>query len=277
MGKDAIACIPQDAAVETGEALRAHLLLELAQLVELAFRAELSGDEFGRPRPHAVCDVVAGNHEVLSAIILSAHHDMAMRMTGIEVICGDPVQPRAEIGFHLPHQIAHERTQHPYSWWLHFFLRDRAIAADYVKSYAVKVKDIMTRDVKMAAPDTPLHEIADLLEENHIKRVPIVSKGGDLVGIVSRADIIQAVASVRPKLELSLPDGEIRERLMNELKQQPWAHIHKLNATVTNGEVDLWGLVQSDTERRAVTVAAEAIPGVTAVNDHLKLESASVY
>jgi hypothetical protein len=119
--------------------------------------------------------------------------------------------------------------------------------------------------------------IADLFEESHIKRVPIVSKGGNLVGIVSRANIIQVVASVRPRLEISLPDAAIGERLMNELKQQPWAHIHKLNATVTNGVVDLWGLVQSDTERRAITVAAEAIPGVTAVNDHLKLGSASVY
>jgi len=168
-------------------------------------------------------------------------------------------------------------TQRPYSWWLHFFLGDRAIAADYVKSHAVTVKDIMTRDVKTAAPDTPLHEIADLLEENHIKRVPIVSKSGDLVGIVSRANIIQAVASARPRLQISLPDAAIRERLMNELKQQHLVHMHKLNVTVTNGVVDLWGLVQSDTERQAITVAAEGIPGVTAVNDHLKRDSEFVY
>ena len=167
-------------------------------------------------------------------------------------------------------------TQHPYSWWLHFFLGDRAIAADYVKSHAVR-KDIMTRDVKTGTPATPLHEIADLLEENHIKRVPIVSKGGDLVGIVSRANIIQTVASIRLRLEIRLPDAAIRERLMNELKQQHLAHMHKLNVTVTNGVVDLWGLVQSDTERQAITVAAEAIPGVTAVNDHLKRDSAFVY
>ena len=166
-------------------------------------------------------------------------------------------------------------TQHPYSWWLHFFLGDRAIAADYVKSHAVM--DIMTRDVKTGTPATPLHEIADLLEENHIKRVPIVSKGGDLVGIVSRANIIQTVASIRLRLEIRLPDAAIRERLMNELKQQHLAHMHKLNVTVTNGVVDLWGLVQSDTERQAITVAAEAIPGVTAVNDHLKRDSAFVY
>lgn len=168
-------------------------------------------------------------------------------------------------------------TEHSYSWWLSLFLGDRAIAADYVKSHALKVKDIMTREVRTAAPETPLHEIADLFEENHIKRVPIVSEGGDLVGIVSRANIIQAIASAKPTLKVSLPDAAIREKLMNELKQQPWTHVHKLNVTVTNGIVDLWGRVESETERQAITVVAEAIPGVAAVNDHLMRESGFAY
>jgi CBS domain-containing protein len=168
-------------------------------------------------------------------------------------------------------------TERPYSWWVHFLSGDRPIAEEYVKSHAVKVKDIMIRDVKTAAPETPLYEIAELLEENHIKRVPIVSKGGDLVGIVSRANIIQAVASARPKLEISLPDATIRRRLLDELKQQPWAHTHKLNVTVTNGVIDLWGFVESETERQAITVAAEAIPGVTVVNDHLMREPVFAY
>jgi CBS domain-containing protein len=168
-------------------------------------------------------------------------------------------------------------TEHCYSWWLSFLLGDRAIAADYVKSHAVKVTDVMTRDVKTADPETPLHEIADLFEENHIKSVPIVSKGGDLVGIASRANIIQAAASARPKLEISLSDATIRERLMDELRQQRWTHAHKLNVTVTNGVVDLWGFVQSESERQAIAVAAETIPGVAAINDHLMRESHVVY
>ena len=167
-------------------------------------------------------------------------------------------------------------TEHCYSWWLSFFLGDRAIAADYVKSHAVKVTDIMTRDVKTADPETPLHEVADLFEEHHIKSAPIVSKAGDLVGIVSRANILQAVASARPKLEISLSDAAIRKRLMDELKQQPWTHVHKLNVTVTDGVVDLWGFVQSESERQAISVTAEAIPGVAAINDHLMREPHSV-
>jgi len=168
-------------------------------------------------------------------------------------------------------------TERPTSWWLSLISGDQALAAEYVKSHAKKVKDVMTREVKTADPDTPLHEIADLLEENHIKRLPIVSKGGDLVGIVSRANIVQAVATAGPKLEISLPDNAIRDRLLAELKSQYWARVYKLNVTVTNGIVDLWGLVESDTEREAITVAAEAIPGVTAVNDHLKSEPAYLY
>ena len=110
-------------------------------------------------------------------------------------------------------------TERPSSWWLSLLLGDRALAADYVKSRAVKVKDIMTLDVKTASPATPLYEIAGLFEENHIKRVPILSEDGDLVGIVSRANIIQAVASARPKLETSLSDAQIHEKLLDELEK----------------------------------------------------------
>ena len=160
-------------------------------------------------------------------------------------------------------------TERPYSWWVSFFLGEHAIAADYVKSHATKIKDVMTREVHTASPDTPLMEIADIFEEKHINRVPILSKGGDLVGLVSRANIIQAIASARPKLELSLPDAQIRAKLLDELKHQRWTHVHRPNVTVTNGIVDLWGFVESDKGRQGVRIAAEAIPGVTAVNDHL--------
>lgn len=160
-------------------------------------------------------------------------------------------------------------TERPYSWWVHFLAGDATIAAEYVKSHAVKVEDVMTSDVITAAPETPLHEIATLLEERQIKRVPIVDKVGNLVGIVSRANLLQVVASARPKLEMTLPDSTIRQKLLNDLKKQSWAHTHNLGVTVTNGVVDLWGYAQSDEERKAIRVAAEAIPGVTSVKDHL--------
>jgi CBS domain-containing protein len=160
-------------------------------------------------------------------------------------------------------------TEHPYSWWVHFLAGDATVAADYVKSHAAKIEDVMTSNVVTAAPETPLHEIATLFEEHQIRRVPIVDKFGDLIGIVSRANLIQIVASARPKLEVTLSDSTIRQKLLSELKKQSWAHTHNLDVTVTNGVVDLWGYAQSDDERRAIRVAAEDIPGVVVVNDHL--------
>ena len=107
-----------------------------------------------------------------------------------------------------------------------------------------------------------------LLEKNSIKRVPIV-KNGQLVGIVSRANLIQAVASTRKGLEIPLSDTTIRDKLLAHLKGQTWAHTLLLNVTVNGGVVDLWGITRSDAERKAIRVAAESTPGVSVVNDNL--------
>lgn len=164
---------------------------------------------------------------------------------------------------------AESGTERPYSWWLRLLTGDAEQATDYVRSHSVKVQDIMSQDVVTASPETPLNDIAMLLEERQIKRVPIVNREGQLVGIVSRSNLLQAIASARPKFEISLPDTAIRKRFFDELKKQPWAHTLNLNATVQDGVVDLWGFAPSLAERTAIRVAAEAIPGVRTVNDHL--------
>jgi len=167
-------------------------------------------------------------------------------------------------------------TERRWSWWLLLIAEDRTLAADYIKTHATKVADIMTRNVVTAAPDTPLHEIATMMEKHAIKRVPIV-RNGQLVGIVSRANLVQAVASSGTRLEIPLSDATIRDKLMAHLKAQSWAHTGLLNATVNDGVVDLWGFSRSETERRAIRVAAETTPGVRAVNDHMvvrRVESA---
>jgi len=146
-------------------------------------------------------------------------------------------------------------TQRRHPWWLVLMAGDEGLAADYIKAHAKQVADIMTRKVITAGPDTPLQEIAEMLEKYGIKRLPIV-RDGQLVGIVSRANLVQAIAT-------------IREKLLTHLNKQSWAHTAVLNATVNGGVVDLWGFVESDTERKAIRVAAEAAPGVRVVNDHM--------
>ena len=181
--------------------------------------------------------------------------DGAGKLAGI-VSEGD-LMHRAEIG-----------TERRHSWWHRLLVEDQAFAAEYIKTHASKVKDVMTRQVISAAPDTPLDEIARLLEKHSIKRVPIV-QDGKVVGIVSRANLVQALASSGGDLEVRLSDVEIRTQLLGHLKEQNWAHPGMLNVTVNNGVVDLWGISNSETEKKAIHVAAEAVAGVRGVNDHV--------
>src|SRR6516164_3717918 len=85
-------------------------------------------------------------------------------------------------------------TTKRHSWWLELLSNNWALANEYIKSHSRKVADVMTRDVITAKPDTPLGDVAAMLERNRIKRVPIV-EGGKLVGLVSRGNILQALAS----------------------------------------------------------------------------------
>ena len=170
------------------------------------------------------------------------------------------------------HEAGTERRR---SWWLRLLTDDAVLAADYVKAHARKVRDVMKHNVITATPQAELRDVAMLLEKHAIKRVPIV-QDGKLVGIVSRANLIQAVAGGGPELQVSPSDEHIRDRLLAHLQSQPWAHTSLLNATVNGGVVDLWGLTVSDAEKTAIRVAAENMPGVRAVNDHLTVRPAAL-
>src|SRR5215471_10235748 len=158
--------------------------------------------------------------------------------------------------------------------WLVLLIGAQPIAAEFAKSHARKVADVMTREVIVAAPDTPLRDIAALLEKNGIKRVPIV-KNRKLVGIVSRANLVQALASARKEVKAATAtsDSMIREDVLSRLGAEPWTRKSRLNVIVHDGTVELWGVVRSQAEKKAVRIAAELTPGVRAVNDNLIVQS----
>ncbi len=159
-------------------------------------------------------------------------------------------------------------TERSSSWWLNVISGSDQLAYDFVKAHGTKVSDVMTREVVVAKPDTPLREVARLLESNRIKRVPVVEENL-LIGIVSRANLLQALASVRSAAAVTVPDSELRDVIIDRLSQQPWSHPSLLNPIVTDGVVDLWGMVLTPTEHDAVRVLVEETPGVRAVHSHL--------
>jgi CBS domain-containing protein len=158
-------------------------------------------------------------------------------------------------------------TQRQRPRWLEFLLGPGRLAAEYVKASGQKVAQVMTREAKTITPETPLEEVVRLMERHRVKRLPVV-QDGKLVGIVSRADLLHALGSVARDLKSAAgDDATIREQIIAECAKQRWApHI---NVVVRDGVVGLWGVITDDRARDAFIVAAENVPGVKDVQDHL--------
>lgn len=156
------------------------------------------------------------------------------------------------------------------SWWLQMFTDEAAQVTDFVKSHAAKVSDVMTSQVISVSEDTELNEIAEILEEKHIKRVPVV-KDGALAGIVSRADLVRALATSRRKRsgKVALGDTEIRKDFLESIANESWFKPVSVTVIVTDGTIHLWGWARNDDVIKALRVAAERVPGARAVEMHL--------
>lgn len=155
------------------------------------------------------------------------------------------------------------------AWWLDLLRSKKERASAFVKAHGMKARDVMTHDVLTVAEDTPLREIADLLEKNHVKRVPVV-RDEKLVGIVSRSNLLQGLAT---KGATEVPnvadDRTIREMVMRVIAEQTGIDAAKINVIVDDGIVELWGLVDSTEESKAAQIAAETTSGVKRVENKL--------
>ena len=165
---------------------------------------------------------------------------------------------------------AENHTDERHAWWLESIFSMKDKAGDYIKTHGRKAADVMSQNVVTITEDTPLHEIAWLLEKHHIKRVP-VTRDAQLVGIVSRANLLQGLAAkgasgISPS---SSDDQTIREQLLHALSKEAGLDTTLINVIVHDGAVQLWGIVNSDTEIEAVHVAIENTPGIKSVENHL--------
>jgi CBS domain-containing protein len=192
-----------------------------------------------------------------------------MRISGVPVLDNGRLVGLVSEGDLLRrHEIGTDRVKRGGSWWLRMFSADQT-PAEYVKSHGRFARDVMTREVVTITPDTPVAKIASLLESRGIKRVPVMHDK-QVVGIVSRANLVQALAGIRPAAIRVTPpaDQAIRGRLQAELERQSWWREPVSNVIVTDGVVHFFGIIQSEDQQDAARVAAENIPGVRGVEDH---------
>jgi CBS domain-containing protein len=153
--------------------------------------------------------------------------------------------------------------------WLEFFLGQGRLATEYIRTHGRKIRDVMTSDPQTIVEETPLDEIVALMEQKRIKRLPVM-RGDKMVGIVSRANLVQALASLARETADTLPsDATLRELVLAEIDKQPWSPGSLINVIVRDGIVELWGTILDERKRQALRVVAENVPGTRQVKDHL--------
>jgi len=196
-------------------------------------------------------------------LLLTRGISAAPVLTGDGVLAGivseADLMRRAELG-----------TEQHRSWLVRLLGEDDvSVAADYIRSHARKVADVMTRNVVTAGEEATLGQIAVLMEGHRVKRIPIV-KDGKPVGIVSRADLLRGLLAYQAEAKSAEQSDEgIRAAVTAELEKYNWSSIWLKNVIVENGVVHLWGAAQSQTEKDACRVAVETVPGVKRIENHL--------
>jgi CBS domain-containing protein len=181
--------------------------------------------------------------------------DEAGRLVGI-VSQGDFIR-RAEIG-----------TQRKRGRWLKFLLGPGKAASDFVHERGRKVEEIMTPEPLTVTEDATLEDIVELMERYNVKRLPVV-RGDKLVGIVTRSNLLQAVAELaRDVPDPTADDDHIRNHIIASIEKNDWAP-YGLSVIARNGNVHLSGVITNEQSRQAAIVAAENVSGVKKVHDHL--------
>jgi CBS domain-containing protein len=159
-------------------------------------------------------------------------------------------------------------TQRKRGKFLKFILGPGKAATDFVHEHGRKVAEIMTPEPLTITEDTQLEEIVELMEKNSIKRLPVV-RGDKIVGIVSRSNLLQAVASLaRDVPDPTADDDHIRNRVIDAIEKYDWCPFG-LSVIVRDGIVHLSGVITEERSRKAAIVAAENVTGVKKVHDHL--------
>ena len=154
--------------------------------------------------------------------------------------------------------------------WLEFLLDPRTRAKEFAQSRGRQARDVMTRTIISVRPDAHVSSVADIMEKSAVKRVPVVDGQNRLIGIVSRRDLVAAVARPPGKVA-KRTDADIGTALRDQIRANSRVGEALINIAVSKGRVELSGFAPSNEERDAVRVMAETTPGVRKVSDAVRV------
>ncbi|HEV7266448.1 MAG TPA: CBS domain-containing protein [Falsiroseomonas sp.] len=141
-------------------------------------------------------------------------------------------------------------------------------AAHYARVHGRHVRDVMSPTLVSVREDSPVAEAAQLMQDRRIRRVAVL-RGDRLVGVVSRADLLKAVAAQPDRIGAESDDARIRRTVLEEMGRHPWANGELTTVAVAGGVVAFEGYCRSEDARRALHVLAERVEGVHRVDDRL--------
>ena len=153
------------------------------------------------------------------------------------------------------------------AWWLTMFAGSEEQAREFIKSHGLLASDVMTGNPITVEEEASLEEIATLLEKHRIKRVPVLREG-KLVGIVSRANLLQGIVARQRAPQASADDHVIRQQV-SEAMRNSGVDARFVDVQVAADIVSLWGATNSEVESKAIVLAAQAVSGVKRVDSHL--------
>lgn len=191
------------------------------------------------------------------------------RIGAVPVVDGDGSLVGIVSEADLMRRVESHTERRPSRWAALLLTPDEQLEA-YRKTQGRRAQDVMTAQVVSADEDTDVRSIATLLEEHGVKHVPIV-RGSELVGIVSRANLLHGLATATIASKATADDASIRTGVLETLRSLPGMHAGTINVTVSEGVVHIWGLAESEAAKAAATVAAENTPGVRGIENHLSV------